>query len=147
MLLARPGRGLSAIRRAARTMSSTSSSLPVLPLQPPSLDEETALFEQRTAEMASFFDQPRFASIKRPYSPSSVASKQGSLPVLPLHGTTTEGGLSLAQVLSDAEARGASGAEVDQLEKEWTEKHEMCTFDQGKSYPWPLKFGLANARR
>ncbi|PPQ71646.1 hypothetical protein CVT24_007837 [Panaeolus cyanescens] len=45
-------------------------------------------------------------------------------------GTTTQSSTSLAQVLSEAEARGASGAEVDKLEKEWTEKHEMCTFNQ-----------------
>lgn len=46
-------------------------------------------------------------------------------------GTTTKGTQSLAQVLSDAELRGASGAEVDKLEQKWTESHEMCTFDQG----------------
>jgi len=45
-------------------------------------------------------------------------------------GTTTKGSNSLAQVLANAEARGASGAEVDQLEKEWTESHDMCTFNQ-----------------
>lgn len=46
-------------------------------------------------------------------------------------GTTTRGVQSLAQVLSDAEIRGASGADVDQLEQQWTASHEMCTFDQG----------------
>ncbi|KAF8963848.1 isocitrate lyase [Flammula alnicola] len=56
------------------------SSIPALPLQPPSLDEEAAQFEARTNEMADFFAQPRFAGIKRPYTPASVASKQGSLP-------------------------------------------------------------------
>jgi isocitrate lyase len=47
-------------------------------------------------------------------------------------GTTTRGTKSLAQVLSDAEARGAAGAEVDQLEQDWTESHTMCTFNQGE---------------
>ncbi|KAJ7292814.1 isocitrate lyase [Mycena rebaudengoi] len=65
--------------RTARAMSSS-----VLPLQPPSLDEETAQFQERTSEMAAFFALPRFKSLKRPYSPADVASKQGSLPVLPL---------------------------------------------------------------
>lgn len=51
-------------------------------------------------------------------------------------GTTTKGSHSLAQVMADAEARGASGAEVDQLEKEWTETHEMCTFNEGKLYQY-----------
>jgi isocitrate lyase len=47
-------------------------------------------------------------------------------------GTTTKGSVSLAQALADAEARGASGAEVDHLEQEWTKSHDMCTFNQGK---------------
>ena len=46
-------------------------------------------------------------------------------------GTTTQGTKSLAEVLSDAEAKGATSAEVDQLEKEWTQNHTMCTFNQG----------------
>ncbi|PPQ68767.1 hypothetical protein CVT26_001736 [Gymnopilus dilepis] len=45
-------------------------------------------------------------------------------------GTTTQGTKSLAEVLSDAEAKGATSAEVDQLEKEWTQNHTMCTFNQ-----------------
>lgn len=72
--------------RAIRTMSSSSSST-VLTLQPPSLDEETAQYTGRVLEMNSFFGQSRFANIKRPYSASDVASKQGSLPVLPLAST------------------------------------------------------------
>ncbi|KDR85654.1 hypothetical protein GALMADRAFT_234647 [Galerina marginata CBS 339.88] len=63
---------------------SSGTSFPPLPLQPPSVDAETAEFESRTKEMAEFFAQPRFEGIKRPYSPASVASKQGSLPVIPL---------------------------------------------------------------
>lgn len=47
-------------------------------------------------------------------------------------GTTTKGTKSLAQVLSDAEARGATGVEVDQLEQDWTTSHTMCTFNQGE---------------
>lgn len=34
--------------------------------------------------MSAFFSQPRFASLKRPYTPEDVVTKQGSLPVLPL---------------------------------------------------------------
>jgi len=45
-------------------------------------------------------------------------------------GTTTRGTVSLAQVLSDAEARGATGPEVDQLEQDWSAGHIMCTFNQ-----------------
>jgi len=47
-------------------------------------------------------------------------------------GTTTKGTDSLAQVLAEAEAKGATGAEVDRLEKDWSDSHEMCTFNQGR---------------
>ena len=63
------------------------SSLPVLPLVPPSLDEETAQFDARTKDMEEFFAQSRFSGIKRPYTPASVVSKQGSMPVTPLPGS------------------------------------------------------------
>jgi hypothetical protein len=63
------------------------SSLPVLPLEPPSLDEETAQFDARTKDMEEFFAQSRFSGIKRPYTAASVVSKQGSLPITPLPGS------------------------------------------------------------
>ena len=47
-------------------------------------------------------------------------------------GSTTRGTKSLAQVLSDAEARGATGPEVDQLERDWIAGHLMSTFNQGR---------------
>lgn len=76
---------------SSRVMSSASIAhqltVPALPLQPPSLDDEAAQFEARTNDMSSFFSLPRFSNIKRPYPPSAVASKQGSLPVLPLPST------------------------------------------------------------
>ncbi|KAL6304898.1 isocitrate lyase and phosphorylmutase [Sparassis latifolia] len=72
-----------ALAYAARAMSS----VPALPLSPPSPDEETAAFSSRVAALESFFTLPRFASLKRPYTAASVASKQGSLPVLPLPST------------------------------------------------------------
>ncbi|KAF7302970.1 Isocitrate lyase [Mycena kentingensis (nom. inval.)] len=81
MLSCRGGVKLTATR-VARAMSSTT-----LPLQPPSLDEESKQLEERTAEMARFFALPRFANTKRPYTPADVASKQGSLPALPLPST------------------------------------------------------------
>jgi isocitrate lyase len=46
-------------------------------------------------------------------------------------GTTTRGTKGMAQVLAEAEAQGASGSEIDKLEKEWLQSHEMCTFNQG----------------
>ncbi|KAJ6465061.1 isocitrate lyase [Mycena vitilis] len=81
MLSCRSGLKTTAVR-VARAMSSSA-----LPLQPPSLDEESRQFEERTAEMAQFFALPRFSKTKRPYSPVEVASKQGSMPVQPLPST------------------------------------------------------------
>ena len=80
MFLLRPRTSVS---RLARAMSSTGAS-PALPPQPPSVEEEAILFEERTLEMESFFRKPRFDAIRRPYTASSVTSKQGSMPVLPL---------------------------------------------------------------
>lgn len=80
MLSMRPSIVLNGLRQTVRTMSSAT---PPLPLQPPSLEEESALFEERTSEMDDFFRKPRFDAIKRPYSPFAVASKQGSMPVVP----------------------------------------------------------------
>ncbi|KAL1951201.1 hypothetical protein VTO73DRAFT_350 [Trametes versicolor] len=68
-------------------MSSLKFSTPTLPLTPPSAEEETAAFEARVADMETFFNHPRFASLKRPYTAAQVASKQGSFPVLPLPST------------------------------------------------------------
>jgi len=46
-------------------------------------------------------------------------------------GTTTKSPTPLAQVLAEAEAKGATGAELDSLEKKWSKMHEMCTFNEG----------------
>ncbi|KAG9222378.1 hypothetical protein CCMSSC00406_0002713 [Pleurotus cornucopiae] len=54
-----------------------------LPLQPPTLDEEAKEFSERTSDVAAYFASPRFKDIRRPYDAAAVASKQGSLPVLP----------------------------------------------------------------
>jgi len=61
-------------------------------------------------------------------------------------GTITKGSRPLAQVLAEAEAKGATGAEVDRLEREWTESHEMCTFNQGKLSRTLFLFALTSSR-
>ena len=68
--------------RLTRALSFTQSHL-----QPPSLDEESAQFEAKCLDMASFFSLPRFFSLKRPYTPADVVTKQGSFPILPLPST------------------------------------------------------------
>ena len=78
--------------RTARAMSTsgtqTAYALPAaLPLDPPSASAESSAFAARIAALEAFFSQPRFASLKRPYSAAAVASKQGSLPALPLPST------------------------------------------------------------
>ncbi|KAH8120000.1 isocitrate lyase and phosphorylmutase [Phellopilus nigrolimitatus] len=60
-----------------------------LPLEPPSLDAEAADFKARCDSLSSFFALPRFKDLRRPYAAADVASKQGSMPVLPLPSTFT----------------------------------------------------------
>ena len=67
-----------------------STSFPVslqLPLKPPSVAEEEKEFRERIVDMETFFKQPRFASLSRPYSAADIVTKQGSMPVLPLPST------------------------------------------------------------
>lgn len=71
------------LARTAKAMSSTAAPNS-LPLQPPSVNEETGQFNARVQDMEEFFNSPRYKGIKRPYSASTVVTKQGSLPVLPL---------------------------------------------------------------
>jgi isocitrate lyase len=66
---------------------SMTSSLPSLPVQPLSVDEECQQFDERVSEMHTFFSLPRFKATKRTYSPADVVSKQGSMPILPLPST------------------------------------------------------------
>ncbi|KAJ3521989.1 hypothetical protein NM688_g8940 [Phlebia brevispora] len=87
---ARPVLSLPASYRAAPIMSKVarySTVLPSLPLQPPSGDVEQAQFNEQVQEIQSFFDQPRFKGLKRPYTAEQIAASQGSLPVLPLSST------------------------------------------------------------
>lgn len=71
-----------AMRRATHVR--TMSTIPSLPLDPPSPADEDADFTARVTSLESFFAQPRFRSLTRTYTAAAVASKQGSLPVLPL---------------------------------------------------------------
>lgn len=68
-----------------RAVSSTASLQ--LPLKPPSAAEEEKEFRERVADMETFFKQPRFTSLSRPYTATDIVAKQGSMPVLPLPST------------------------------------------------------------
>ena len=69
------------------TASSMASALPALPLDPPTVDQETSEFETRVATLQEHFSSPRYKGIKRPYAAADVVSKQGSMPVTPLPGS------------------------------------------------------------
>ena len=40
-------------------------------------------------------------------------------------------GKGLAESIQEAEARGASGSEIDTIEREWLEAHPLITFNEG----------------
>ncbi|KAH8835636.1 isocitrate lyase [Flagelloscypha sp. PMI_526] len=47
-----------------------------------------------------------------------------------IKGTITPDTLGLADAIAAAEASGASGFEIDQVEKDWTASHVLCTFNE-----------------
>lgn len=59
--------------------------LPLFRLDPPTEAEERQQFEAQVSEVQAWFDSPRFARTKRPYSAELVATKRGTQPVSPLH--------------------------------------------------------------
>ncbi|KAI0803171.1 isocitrate lyase [Irpex lacteus] len=46
-----------------------------------------------------------------------------------IRGTTVQG-KGLAEVIQEAEARGATSADVNKIEQEWLEQHPLCTFNE-----------------
>lgn len=48
-----------------------------------------------------------------------------------LHRGTTVPGKGLAESIQQAEARGATGPEIDNIEREWLESHPLITFNEG----------------
>lgn len=44
---------------------------------------------------------------------------------------TSVPGKGLAEVIQDAEARGATAAEVNKIEQDWLNEHPLCTFNEG----------------
>jgi hypothetical protein len=77
-----------ALTQISRPISSLTYARPVaLTLDTPTLFEEANAFDSRVAAVDTFFSQPRFSGLSRPYSAAAVASKQGTLPPLPLPST------------------------------------------------------------
>ncbi|KAH9178839.1 isocitrate lyase [Lactarius sanguifluus] len=78
-----------ALTQMSRPISSSATyARPVaLALDTPTLPEESDGFDSRVTAVEAFFSQPRFSGLSRPYSAAAVASKQGTLPPLPLPST------------------------------------------------------------
>ncbi|CAD6979850.1 unnamed protein product [Tilletia controversa] len=70
---------------AARSVAATSLVPPPapLPLQSPTVEQETEEFKARVKAVQEWWDSPRFKGIKRPYTAESVVTKRGSMPVQP----------------------------------------------------------------
>ncbi|GJJ09939.1 hypothetical protein Clacol_004163 [Clathrus columnatus] len=83
-----------------RSMSSSVQ----LPIKPLSVDEEADDFNERVQELNAWFNSSRFKGIKRPYTASSVVSKQGSYKPLPLPSTPLAE--KLFRMLQEAEKDG-----------------------------------------
>ena len=77
------------LRHVSRSLFSSSAYArpTALALDAPTPSEESEAFASRVAAVETFFSQPRFSGLSRPYSAAAVASKQGSLPPLPLPST------------------------------------------------------------
>ena len=77
------------LRQLSRSLSSSATYArpTALPLNAPAPSEESEAFVSRVAAIETFFSQPRFSGLSRSYSAAAVASKQGSLPPLPLPST------------------------------------------------------------
>ncbi|KAN0135012.1 isocitrate lyase and phosphorylmutase [Lactarius tabidus] len=76
------------VRSLSRVSSSATYARPAaLALDAPTLSEEADGFNSRVAAVETFFSQSRFSGLSRPYSAAAVASKQGTLPPLPLPST------------------------------------------------------------
>ena len=73
------------LRQISKSLSSSATYArpTALPLDAPKPAEESEAFVSRVAAVETFFSQPRFSGLSRPYDAAAVASKQGSLPPLP----------------------------------------------------------------
>lgn len=127
MILLRPSTG-----RVLSFGSRPMSSLPNLPLHPPSLAEQSASFDARVRDVSAFFSLPRFASITRPYTAHDVALKQGSAPVLPLPSTLLAN--KLFALFTEAASKGqpvpTMGA-IDPVQMTQMARHQQVVYVSG----------------
>lgn len=113
----------------ARALHTAPASLPLDPLDAPA---EDAQFAQRCSDLSAFFSQPRFEGIKRSYSASDVASKQGSIPPLPLPASLLSDKLYKLLDKASAEKRPihTMGA-IDPVQMTQMAKHQEVVYVSG----------------
>lgn len=103
-----------------------------LPVYPPDSAIESAEFDARVAHLTSYFSQPRFANITRPYTPRNVALKQGSAPVLPLPASLLSD--KLFRIFKDASDKGlpvhTMGA-IDPVQMTQMARHQQVVYVSG----------------
>ncbi|GAA5823548.1 hypothetical protein JCM11251_000675 [Rhodosporidiobolus azoricus] len=80
-----PHRAMTASYSSGSPRTSSSTTQPLFRLDPPSVEEEAADFQSQVDSISEWFNSPRFARTKRPYSAELVATKRGTQPVSPLH--------------------------------------------------------------
>lgn len=121
---------LSDVKNVAAT--SAFPSPPPLRLQPPSPEEEAADFQRGCDEVQAFFDSPRFKGIKRPYPPSAVVSKRGSVPATPPQSSLMADKLwsLLRHRFSKGEPVHTMGA-IDPIQQSQMAYHQEVTYVSG----------------
>lgn len=65
--------------------TSAAPKAPLFRLSQPTAEEEAADFQAQISEIQTWFNSPRFAATKRPYSAELIATKRGTQPISPLH--------------------------------------------------------------
>lgn len=71
--------------RMISSSSKVQHEAPIFRLEQPTAAEEEADFQSQISSIQTWFDSPRYASLKRNYSAEIVASKRGTQPISPLH--------------------------------------------------------------
>lgn len=70
---------------SASSRQASSSKQAIFRLDPPTAEEEQADFQAQVDSISEWFNSPRFAKTKRPYSAELVATKRGTQPISELH--------------------------------------------------------------
>ena len=72
---------------SATPLAASITEAPLFRLDQPTAAEEEADFQSQISSIQTWFDSPRFADTKRPYTAELIATKRGTQPISPLHST------------------------------------------------------------